>query len=186
MYCVILLDVHERTVRARARARGKTRNRCLGRRVHDRGGPHPQGTHTEGRTPQRTHHRRGGPHRGPTHNTHRQKVPLQLLMNRYGVNPRDEGPTQGTHTGDPHRGDPHRGPTQGTRTGDPHRGPTQRGGPRRGPTTGGESHTEDPHITHIDKHHRTPTGRRNRTALHRHSMERMKTREGATLNLMHM
>jgi len=40
---------------------------------------------------------------------------------------RDEGPTQGTHTGDPLtgdplRGDPHRGPTQGTHTGDPHRG----------------------------------------------------------------
>jgi len=39
------------------------------------GGPHPQGTHTEGRTPQRTHHRRGGPHRGPTQNTHRQYSP---------------------------------------------------------------------------------------------------------------
>jgi len=40
------------------------------------------------------------------------------------VGPRDfnRGPTKGTHTGDPHRGDPHRGPTQGTQTGDPHRG----------------------------------------------------------------
>jgi len=36
--------------------------------------PHPQGTHTEGRTPQRTHHRRGGPHRGPTQKTHRQSA----------------------------------------------------------------------------------------------------------------
>jgi len=34
-------------------------------------GPHPQGTNTEGRAPQRTHHWRGGPHRGPTQNTHR-------------------------------------------------------------------------------------------------------------------
>ena len=61
------------------------------------------------------------------------------------------GTTQGTHTGNPHRGDPHRGPTQGTRTGDPHRGPTQRGGPHRGPTTGGEGYTGDPHKTHTDK-----------------------------------
>jgi len=62
----------------------------------------------------------------------------------------DEGPTQGTHTGDPHRGPTQRGPTQGARTGDPHRGPTQRGGPHRGPTTGGEGHTGDPHRTHTD------------------------------------
>ena len=41
-------------------------------------------------------------------------------------------------------------PTQGTHTGDPHRGPTQRGGPHRGPTTGGEGHTGDPHRTHTD------------------------------------
>jgi len=40
-----------------------------------RGGPHPQGTHTEGRTPQRTHHRGGGARRGPTQNTHRQNTP---------------------------------------------------------------------------------------------------------------
>ena len=54
---------------------GKTRNRCHGKREHDRGGPHPQGTHTEERTPQRTHHRRGGPHRGPTQNTHSHVCP---------------------------------------------------------------------------------------------------------------
>ena len=41
------------------------------------GDPHrnTQGTHTEGRAPQRTHNRRGGPHRGPTQNTHRQHAP---------------------------------------------------------------------------------------------------------------
>jgi len=64
-----------RRARARARARGKTRNRWHGKREHD---THPQGTHTEGRTPQRTHHRRGGPHRGPTQNTHRQEVPCLI------------------------------------------------------------------------------------------------------------
>jgi len=62
--------------------------------------------------------------------------------------PRDphRGPTQGTHTGDPTQ----RGPTEGTHTGDPNRGPTQREGPHRGPTTGGEGHTGDPHRTHTD------------------------------------
>jgi len=30
------------------------------------------------------------------------------------------------------------------------RGPTQRGGPHRGPTTGEEGHTGDPHRTHTD------------------------------------
>jgi len=55
---------------------------------------------------------------------------------------RDEGPTQGTHT---------EGTPQGTHTGDPNRGSTQRGGPHRGPTTGGEGHTGDPHRTHTDK-----------------------------------
>jgi len=63
------------------------------------------------------------------------------------------GPTQGTPTGDPHRGptqrDPHREPTQGTHTGDPNRG--EGGGPHRGPTTGEEGHTGDPHRTHTDK-----------------------------------
>jgi len=43
---------------------------------------------------------------------------------------RDEGPTQGTHTGDPHRGE----------------GPTE----KREPTTGGEGHTGDPHRTRTD------------------------------------
>jgi len=45
------------------------------RRGTHTGDPHrgsTQGTHTEGRAPQRTHHRRGGPHRGPTQDTHRQ------------------------------------------------------------------------------------------------------------------
>ena len=32
-----------------------------------------------------------------------------------------------------------------------HRGPTQRGGPRRGPTTGGDGNTGDPHRTHTDR-----------------------------------
>ena len=50
--------------------------RCHGKQERDRGGLHPQGTHTEGRTPQRTHHRRGGPHKGPTQNTHRHKRTL--------------------------------------------------------------------------------------------------------------
>jgi len=49
--------------------------------------------------------------------------------------------------------------TDATRTGDTtgedpaHRGPTQRGGPCRGPTTGGEGHTGDPHRTHTDNCH---------------------------------
>jgi len=43
-----------------------------GKREHDRGGPHPQVTNTEGRARQKTHHRRGEPHRGPTQNSHRQ------------------------------------------------------------------------------------------------------------------
>jgi len=62
---------------------------------------------------------------------------------------RAEGPTQGTHTGDPHRGPTQGTHTEGTHTGDPHRGPKQgtrtegraprrthhrRGGPHRGPT----------------------------------------------------
>jgi len=63
---------------------------------------------------------------------------------------RAEGPTEGFHTGDPHRGPTQRGPTQGTHTGNPNRGPTQRGGGHRGPTTGGEGHTGDPHRTHTD------------------------------------
>jgi len=37
------------------------------------------------------------------------------------------------------------------RRGDPtHRGPTQKGGPHRGLTTGGQGHTGDPHRTHTD------------------------------------
>ena len=32
-------------------------------------------------------------------------------------------------------------------------GLTQRGGPRRGPTTGGEGHTGDPHRAHTDRTH---------------------------------
>jgi len=53
---------------------------------------------------------------------------------------RDEEPTQGTHTGDPYRGDPHRGPTQGTRIGahrDPHtgEGPTAEDPPPEGRAT---------------------------------------------------
>jgi len=32
-----------------------------------------------------------------------------------------------------------------------HRGPTQKGGPRRGPTTGWEGHTEDTYRTHTDR-----------------------------------
>ena len=51
----------------------------------------------------------------------------------------------------PHETQRDEGPTQGTHTGDPHRGPTQRGGPHRGSTTGGEGHTGDPHRTHTDK-----------------------------------
>jgi len=52
------------------------------------------------------------------------------------------GPTQGTHTGDPHRGDSYRGPTQGTQTGDPHRGegPTEDPPPEGRATQG--THTE--------------------------------------------
>jgi len=44
---------------------------------------------------------------------------------------RDEGPTQQTHTGDPHRGQ--RGPTQGTHTEGTHTGypHIERGGPHR-------------------------------------------------------
>jgi len=51
---------------------------------------------------------------------------------------RDEGPTQGTHTGDPDRGDPHRGPTQRTQTRDPHigEGPTEDPPPERRATQG--------------------------------------------------
>jgi len=46
-----------------------------------------------------------------------------------------------THTGDPHRG----GPTQaGTHT---------ERGTHRGPTTGGEGHTGNPHRTHTDSMH---------------------------------
>jgi len=53
------------------------------------------------------------------------------------------GPTQGTHTGDPHREDLHRGPIQGTQTGDPHRG--------EGPTVDpppGERATQGTHTGH--------------------------------------
>jgi len=52
-----------------------------------------------------------------------------------------EGPTQGTHAGDPHRG-----PTQGTHTGDPHRGE----GPTDDPPPEGRAHTGDPHRTNTD------------------------------------
>jgi len=55
---------------------------------------------------------------------------------------RDEGPTQGTHTEDPHRGGPQRGPAQGTHTGDQHRGegPTEDPPPEGRATQG--THTE--------------------------------------------
>jgi len=56
-----------------ARARDITRIDATWNEDTTGGGPHPQGTHTEGRTPQRTHHQRGGPHRGPTQNTHRHR-----------------------------------------------------------------------------------------------------------------
>jgi len=65
-------DVNGFYAGAGARARDIEQVDANVEREHDRGGPHPQGTHTEGRTPQRTHHRRGGTHRGPTQNTHRQ------------------------------------------------------------------------------------------------------------------
>ena len=56
------------------------------------------------------------------------------------VGPRDphRGPTQGTHTGDPHRSPPQKGPPQGTQTGDPHRGegPTEDPPPERRATQG--------------------------------------------------
>jgi len=55
----------------------------------------------------------------------------------------DEGPTQGTHTGDQHRGDPHRGPAQGTLTGDPHRGK----GPTEDPPLEGRA-TQETHTEH--------------------------------------
>jgi len=88
--------------------------------------------------------------------TQRDEGPTQETLHR---GPTQRGPTQGTHTEDPHRGpaqgthtgDPHRGPAQETHTGDPHRKPTQRGGPHRGHTTGGEGHTGGPHRTHTDK-----------------------------------
>jgi len=58
-----------------------------------------------------------------------------------------EGPTQGTHTGDPHRGPTQRGPTQvitqGTQTGDPHRGE----GPTEDPPPEGRA-TQGTHTGH--------------------------------------
>jgi len=64
-------------VRLREREREREARRgtdATGNRNSIGWGGHPQGTHTEGRTPQRTHPRRGGPHREPTQNTHRHFV----------------------------------------------------------------------------------------------------------------
>jgi len=63
------------------------------------------------------------------------------------VGPRDphRRPTQGTHTGDPHRGPTQRGPTQGTHTGDPHRGE----GPTEDPPPEGRA-TQGTHTGHTD------------------------------------
>ena len=90
-------------------------------------------------------------------------------MERDGTRDLDSGPTQGTHTGDPHSGPSQGTHTEGTHTREPHRGTTQgthtegrapqrthhrRGGPHRGPTQRGPTQG-----TYTGEPHRGPTQR---------------------------